>query len=788
MNLIKWLDQRKHWWKAFMLIFTVSIAVVGYIGYKTYQFAPPIADFTDKQGKLVFSSRSITDGQQVFFRYGLMDYGSYLGDGGLRGPDFTAEALNRTATWMNDYYAQKWEQKIPNERLREHAVRSLVQEDLKENRYNSTMNAVTLNDAQVYAFEKLVQYYEEKFGEGGELAGDEAFKPANYITDPEEIKDLTAFFFWGGWLCAAKRPGFDYSFTHNWPYDPLAGNIPTAGVTFWSVIGALALVLSMGIVFYFYGKMDRETFSKNQQAQLAKTAPMATSELVEHSRPTTTQRACYKFFAIAAVLFLVQILAGIFTINDFVGLFAYLGVQIDEFLPVTVMRAWHSQISILWIAVCWFAGTIWILPLICHPEPPGQLPWINTLFWMLVVVITGTTLGIPLGVKGLLGDYWRWLGIQGWEFMQLGRFYQYVLFAAFVVWPIIIVRGVWPVLKQKQTWSLPNWMVYSIAGIIFMFTTGFVAEPDTNFVIADFWRWCTVHMWIEAFFELFTTIIVAYFLYIMGFVSHMVAARVVYLAAVLFLGSGLIGISHNFYWNAKSIETVALGGVFSSLQIVPLILLTVEAWRFRQMPDSNANRLRYDGENSKTFGLVEPFMYLVAVNFWNFMGAGVFGFMINLPIINYYQHGTYLTINIAFMLFCGRWIIGADRWSPGLLRFSFWSLNIGLALMVIMDLFPVGIHQLIVAMTEGYAYARSQAYIYGQWFQILTWLRGIGVAIFVVGGVFPLVWFMVSRSFSLKAVQPTEETFVVPPTALGVASKPPAAEQHERDEGGHLQK
>jgi nitric oxide reductase subunit B len=283
---------------------------------------------------------------------------------------------------------------------------------------------------------------------------------------------------------------------------------------------------------------------------------------------------------------------------------------------------------------------------------------------------------------------WWWFGLQGWEFIQVGRVYWDILYAAFVLCAVILVRGLWPVLRQKQSWSLPNWMVYMAGGIIFMFTASFVASPDTNFVIADFWRWGTIHMWVEAFFELFTTVIAAYFLYLMGFVSHLAASRVVYLGAVLFLGSGLIGISHNFYWNAKSIETIALGGTFSSLQVAPLVLLTLEAWRFRNMPQSTFGRLRRGGTRA-TFGLAEPFLFLVEVNFWNFMGAGVLGFMINLPIVNYYQHGTYLTVNhahaalfgvygnvaLAGMLFCGRWIIGVQRWSPRLLRVSFWSLR-----------------------------------------------------------------------------------------------------------------
>ncbi len=787
MNVIKWIDKRKHWWKVFVLIVAVSISVVGYIGYKTYQYAPPLADFKTESGELVFAGKSITDGQQIFFRYGLMEYGSYLGDGAMRGPDFTGEALHLTAGWMNEIYDPEWQERVPDSEQRSALVQAMVQKELKLNTYDPATNTVTLSDAQVESFARMKIYYGQMFGEGGELVGEETFSTVNYITDPVEIATLTSFFYWGGWLCAAERPGFDYSYTHNWPYDPLAGNLPTAGIVFWSVIGALALVFSMGLVFYYYGKMDREAVF---EAQESKRPPLATTTLVDKFKPTPTQRACYKFFAVAALLFGVQVIAGLLTVADFVGFFAAIGMDISKILPVTISRAWHSQISVLWISVCWFAATIWVLPLICRPEPKGQLVWINTLFWTLVVVAAGTFIGIPLGIHGMLGDAWRWFGLQGWEFATFGRVYHYLLFIAFVMWFIITTRGVWPVLRRKQSWSLPNWMVYTIAGMIFMFTASFVANPDTNFVIADFWRWCTIHMWVEAFFELFTTIIAAYFLYLMGFVSHMVAARVVYLAAVLFLGSGLIGISHNFYWNAKSIETLALGGVLSTLQIVPLILLTVDSWRFRNMPNGAVRSLKREGGPDATFGLTEPFMFLIGVNFWNFFGAGVFGFMINLPIVNYFQHGTYLTVNhghaalfgvygnlaICTMLFCGRWIIGPERWNAKLLRTAFWSLNIGLMLMVAFDLFPVGLHQLHTSMEEGYAFARSQEYLDGTVFQTFTWLRSVGVALFVIGGVIPLIWFMITRWTHLKPAQTVTERYIVPPTVLADASSPDGIE------------
>lgn len=759
MDVLALLDRPRNWWKVFVLIFAISIAVVAYLGVQTYQYAPPVPRIVAEDGTVLAEAEQITAGQQVFLRRGLMDYGSFLGDGGLRGPDFTAEALHRTALAMNAYLDAAWREQFPDDDFRARTVRAEVQERLKRNRYDAATNTLTLGPAQADAFAEVEVYYAQKFGRGGALVGAEAFHPADYLTDPDDVAALSAFFFWGGWLSAARRPGFEASYTHNWPYDPLAGNLPTGGTVMWSVIGCLALVLALGLVLFLYGRVDRDAVhAKQRQA----TGPLATTARLAAFRPTAMHRASYAFFALAAVLFLVQVSAGLLAIADFLRIFESLGIPLAEWLPITVTRSWHSQISLLWIALCWFGATLFVLPHFAPEQPRGQLGSVRALWWMLLTVGLGTLIGIPLGIHELLGDAWRWLGLQGWEYVQFGRVFQYLLYAAFVLWFVVVVRGLWPELRKRRTWSLPNWMVYTIAGVILMFTAGFVAGPETNFVIADFWRWCMIHMWVEAFFELFTTVLVAWFLVVMGFVNRMVASRIVYLAAVLFLGTGLIGISHNFYWNAKSIETLALGGVLSTLQVVPLVLLTIEAWRFRRLPGER----RSEGD----FGLHEAFLFLVGVNFWNFFGAGVFGFAINLPIVNYYQHGTYLTVNhghaalmgvygnlaVAAMLFCGRWMLDERDWNARLLRGCFWSLNLGLALMVVLDLFPVGVDQLRVAMRDGLAAARSQAYLMSETFQAFTWLRGIGVTLFVVGGVVPLTWFVVGRAGRLKPPRPVQ--------------------------------
>ncbi|ULQ51795.1 nitric-oxide reductase large subunit [Flavihumibacter fluvii] len=756
---ITYLLNPKNWWLPLLVIFIISIAGVTMIGVHTYTEAPPIPNYVSTGNKTIFSSEDVLDGQAVFQKYGLMEYGSMFGDGANRGPDYTAEALHYLAVYMNDYYRANLKA-VENADLLEKGVAEKVKVEIKNNSYTEKENQVILTEAQAYAAIELVKYYQDKFTN---QRAPGAFKPAGYITDAGELRSLTAFFFWGAWVCGVDRPGEKYSYTHNWPFDPEAGNTPSSAIILWSIIGALGLILGLGIVLYYHGKLEK----LDDDAYTHHAQPFMTRGEILKFQPDAVQKSTYKYFYVAILLFGIQVLAGIMTVHDFVGFVNFFGLNISEALPITVTRSWHVQLSILWISACWIGASFFMMSLVSPGQSRKQVTLINTIFWLTILMVAGSFGGMLLGPKGLLGNNWYWLGHQGWEYVEIGKIWQVLLGVVFILWAITIYRGIKPVMKLKQPWALPNWLVYTTVSIILLLISGFIATPKTNFVIADFWRWMVVHMWAEAFFEVFTTVLIGYFMVVMGLVSRQAATRVIYLATLLFLGSGLLGISHNFYWNAKPVGTMALGSVFSTLQVIPLVLLTLEAWRFSKLPKLLENNNRVNGDQSKRFGFSEVFLFLVAVNFWNFFGAGVLGFIINLPIANYYEHGTYLTVNhghaalmgvygnlaLAAILFCCQLLFKAEWWKPRLIKISFWSINTGLLLMVMLDLFPAGIWQFKTVTEQGLWFARSHRFIESNAFQTLTWLRIIGGSIFTIGGVLPLVWFITSSSKGLKEKQ-----------------------------------
>ena len=790
---------------------TVALLLVG--GYFAMQKVPPIPQRVvvspvgqtqpertrdePTAGNAVMTRDDIMRGQDVYQSHGLMDHGSVWGMGTYRGMDFSADTLHRIGQAMRDYHvyakafgntcpwiskgilpkdilsftdlaAGMYEELPPESRP---AIDAAVFPELRENRYDEKTGSLHLTPAQTYALDVVRKYWDKEFGEGDPRVG---FMP-NTIADPADRKAIADFFFWTAWAAGTNRPGHDYSYTNNWPPDTSVGNVATPETLVWSIGGILSLFMVLGIVVYIihrYRFFHGTTKGVEAAMQLLRT-PLTPSQL-----------ASAKFFLVAGLLFVAQILNGGLLANYTVRPGHFYIEQIGQFYSYAWAKTWHLQLAILWISISWMGTAIFVAPMIAGREPKGQRFLVNLLFGAAVAVAVLSLIGEVIGLKGMFGkDAWFWFGHQGWTYLELGRFWQILLFAGMIFWLVIVYRGMIPILhnrrknnceeasgsgggggiakvsaegdpkvnaesakREADTRSLVIFYALSAILVVAFFGFGLLYGRGTHLTVADFWRWFVVHIWVESIFEFFGIAVVALFLVTLGLVSARAALRVAYLTAILVFLGGMLGTAHHYFWTGGPSFWLAIGSVFSSLEPIPLILLVVRAWM-------EYHSIR---EAGLEFPYKWPLFFLVASSVWNFIGAAVFGFVINLPIVNYYEHGTYLTINhahtalfgvygmlaIALILFSWRGLVENRYWSDRILKISFWGLNGGLALMFLTSLLPMGIAQVWYVFTRGAWWARSAEFYELPLVQALAWWRIVPDTILIVVGALPLVWFL----------------------------------------------
>ncbi|MFA6863349.1 MAG: cbb3-type cytochrome c oxidase subunit I, partial [Dysgonamonadaceae bacterium] len=458
-----------------------------------------------------------------------------------------------------------------------------------------------------------------------------------------------------------------------------------------------------------------------------------------------------KFFLVAIVLLLFQTFAGGTMAHYFAEPGEFFGFDLTTIFPSNILRIWHLQLAILWIATAFVGGGIFISAILSRKQPKGQVGLINFLFIAFAIVIFGSLIGQYLGVKDMLKDAWFWIGNQGWEYLEIGRGWQLLMIVGLLIWFLLLFRTVMPK-KNDSDRELKIIFLIAAFSIPFFYLPAFFYGSATNFSVVDTWRFWIIHLWVEGFFEVFATVMVAIMFYKMGLVARQTATRIIYLDAILFLGAGILGTGHHWYWNGQTNASMAISASFSALEVVPLILLTLEASDFGRLI-----KTKYDELGNKIpFPHRWTFNFLISVGVWNFIGAGIFGFLINLPVISYYQTGTNLTPNhghgammgvfgmlaVGFTVFALRQISYEEHWRKieKYIKLSFWGLNIGLALMIILQLFPSGVLQLIDVIQNGYWHARSLEFSGQSHIVALAWLRMPADIIFIGAGVLPLLW------------------------------------------------
>jgi nitric oxide reductase subunit B len=730
------------WWRySVVIVLAIGFTVLIWMTIAAHLNAPPIPEkVVNPSGEQVFTREDIVAGQQVFLRYGLMENGTIWGHGAYLGPDFSAEYLHTLALDAGETLAKQNFNRSLKElnSLERAAVLGEAQQLLKKNRYDPNTKTLSFTDAESASYRnqiaKWTAYFIEPTVNRGLLR--------KHIKDPRELERLTAFFAWTAWASVSNRPGQSFSYTNNFPYDPMVGNTPTSDAVLWSALSLITLLVGTATVLFFFGKFDFLGWkSKGEHIHPSMLPGVATE----------SQRATVKYFAIASLLFLAQVLVGGATAHYRAEPGNFYGIDFSTFIPSNLFRTWHLQMAIFWIATAYIAGGLFLSVTLGRREPHGQVKGVNLLFFALILVAAGSLLGEMLGIYQYLGNLWFWFGHQGWEYLDLGRAWQVLLAAGLVLWLILVIRGIGSARKDPEEGEISSLFIFAALAIPLFYLPAMFFDSTSHFTVVDSWRFWIIHLWVEGFFELFVTVMVAVVFYKLGMVSRLTALRVIYLDAILFLGAGIIGTAHHWYWTGQSNITMALAALFSAMEVVPLTLLTLDAWDFIKLTRARCDLC------GKEISIPHKwtFYFMMAVGFWNFVGAGIFGFLINLPIVSYFEVGTLLTPNhghaammgvfgmfaISFMVFTIRQVLPEEKWMlvEKHIRISFWGLNTGLALMVILNLFPGGLLQLLDVLKNGYWHARGPEYLNSRSSLMIEWLRLPADGIFILLGVIPLV-------------------------------------------------
>ena len=736
------------------LIGSIVIALIGYV-YTARDLPPYPGKVVSENGEILTGKNKIMSGQMLWQRYGLMDVGSVWGHGTIRGPDFTAQSLHLAGQTMRSKLASEKFGKpyIELDAADKGAVDGEVVYQIKHNRYDAATDMLPLSPLQETALRDVRAFYATLFTEGDPQGPIRA----RTITNPNDLRDLADFFFWTAWCASTIRHGDTLTYTCNWPNDPENGNVVPAKAIVWTAISLVAFAFCLALLVYLFHhyKYNQGHIAFQPDTGIA----LATGKI------SSSQRKTAKFFLVVAGLFVLQVLMGAVMAHYTVHPGSLFGsVALADFIPYNWVKTWHLQLAVFWIAVSWIGFTLYVSPRVGNKEPKKQGLLVDILFAAVLLVALGSLTGEVLGIKGYLAKVWFWFGHQGWEYLELGRFWQILLLAGLVIWLGLVVRGLRLHFGAgEDKWSLPHFLAYAGIAVVGFFCFGLFYDAHSHLTIADFWRWWVVHTWVEGAFEFFGAAAIVFVLVNLKLVDLKAGLRTVYFTVSLALFSGIIGVGHHYYWFGTPSFWLALGSSVSALEPVPILLLMADVWHGQKAIASGG----------KSFPYRYPLMFIVASVCWEVVGAGVMGLSITTPVVNYFEHATYLTVNhghtalfgtygmlaIALLLFAMRGLVTKVGWSDGLVKFSFWSLNIGLLVMFLVTLLPVGLLHVLDNVKYGFWHARSDAFWNQDIIQTLGWIRLFPDTLIILGAT-ALALFMLKAVMNLKPVEIQEnETF-----------------------------
>ena len=748
------------YWYTLIGVLIATFSLLGYYGVEVYRTAPPIPAQVLVQGQdePLFTKDSILDGQTAWQSIGGMQVGSILGHGAYQAPDWTADWLRRELTaWLGVAAQQEFGKPFADLDADQQAVlQARLKKEYRTNTYDKATDQVVLTPLRARAIAEVASYYDKLFSDDPSLQQSREHFAMKEDTLPssERRAQMAGFFFWTAWMASTERPadvggGTGATYTNNWPHEPLIGNTPTGENMVWSVMSIVIMIAGVGFLVWgwaFLRKHDEEHPTPPAHDPLSRIAL------------TPSQRSLGKYLFIVVALLMVQVLLGGVTAHYTVEGQQFYGINISKWFPYSLVRTWHLQAALFWIATGFLAAGLFLAPIINGgKDPKFQKLGVDILFWALIVVVGGTFVGTFLAIAQIMPPELNFMwGHQGYEFIDMGRVWQFGKFAGIAFWLVLMARAIFPVLLKPsgQDKNLLALLTFSVVAIGLFYGTGMFYGERTHISVMEYWRWWVVHLWVEGFFEVFATTALAFIFSTMGLVSYRMATAASLASASLFMLAGVPGTFHHLYFSGTTTPVMAVGASFSALEVVPLVVLGHEAWEHWSLQHKTEwmKKLRW------------PLMCFVAVAFWNMLGAGVFGFMINTPIALFFIQGLNTTpvhahaalfgvygfLALGFTLLVLRYIRPELQFNERLMKTGFWWTNAGLVLMIATSLLPIGLFQFHASVTEGLWYARSEAFMQQPFMVTLRWVRTFGDVVFIIGCL-AMAWQVVTGVFGSRA-------------------------------------
>ena len=730
-------------WTWLGVICLMSFAVLGWVGTEIYQTAPPIPkQVISTRGDVLFSEGQVQRGQEAWLSAGGQQLGSVWGHGSYLAPDWSADWLHREALalrsiWAKGEFGKTFEELSVG---KQGELNARLKSEMRGNTYDAATGAITVSPERAQAIAQVGKHYTDLFGDAPSLdkLREQYAMRSGSLPDAADLKALPAFIFWSAWSAATDRPNeTDLSYTSNWPHEPLVDNTPTASAGIWSIASVILMIAGIWAMVFYHSTVKEEEDPK----------PLKADPLFD-MQPTPSMKATRKYFYVVIGLILAQVGMGVITAHYAVEGESFFGFPLAQILPFTVSRTIHTQFAVLWIATAWLATGLYIAPAISGHEPKYQKLGVNVLFYALLFIVVGSTAFGWLGTLQHLGnDFSFWIGNQGLEYTSMGRIWQILLFVGLLFWVLLLGRGLMPALrKPSESRGLIAMVFLAALCIGGFYATSLTWGQKTHYAMIEYWRWWLVHLWVEGFFEVFATAVIALLFTRLGLIRAATANAAIVLETIVFMFGGILGTLHHLYFTGTPTFVIAIGAMFSALEVVPMAMIGVEGYR--------------NFKRSKSAPWIQAYKWsilcFIAVGFWNVVGAGLLGFTINTPIALYYMQGLNMTsahghaalfgvygmLGIGLLLFCLRGLTDRARWSDKLLAPMFWSLNIGLAMMVFLSLVPAGIYQAWASTTQGMWFARSPEVVHSAFMETMVWMRVPGDIVFSIGIVF-LAWFAI---------------------------------------------